>query len=650
MNPIRGAAVTVPQLSTRLDQTRPAHPATARQQRQLHETLDFSDQQDFDDARRGFIGTVPDARVTTARGFTVWDMGPYRFLNEEDAPATVNPSLWRMSRLNAIHGLFQVTERIYQVRGFDIANITFIEGDSGLIVIDPLTCEESAAAALALYQQHRGPRAVRCVIYSHSHVDHYGGVRGVISDDDVSSGRVQVVAPAHFLEEAVSENILCGVPMGRRAQFQFGTFLAPGVTGHVDSGLGKAMGRGTQGLIAPTLTISQPRETHVIDGVVIEFQLTPGSEAPAEMNFFFPELRALNLAENACHTMHNLCPLRGAKTRDTLAWARYLDESLIEYVPQVDVVFAQHHWPVWGAEAVRQFVTEQRDLYRFLHDQTLRLMGHGLTPLEIAEQMMLPQGLATRWHARGYYGAIVHNVQAIYAHYMGPYDGNPAHLHRLPPADAGARYVAAMGGMGAVMRQAQSAFDDGDFRWVVQLLDHAVFAEPQHDGARRLAADAMEQLGYQAESATWRNAYLLGASELRDGVLPIAGRANRIAPDVIARLPVPKFLDYLAIHVRGDAAAQLRLCLDWVMRDERSCHRVSLSNGALSHAPGSHGAGADVVVYASRTALAGALRGDRTLPQAFEQGLFEVEGKVELLEQFLQCLDEFDPGFSIVTP
>lgn len=638
------------QLTTRLDQNQPAHPATARRQRQLRETLDFSDQQDFEDARRGFIGSVPNARITTTRGFTVWDMAPYRFLNEDDAPATVNPSLWRMSRLNAIHGLFQVTERIYQVRGFDIANITFIEGDSGLIVIDPLTCEESAAAALALYRQHRGARPVCCVIYSHSHVDHYGGVRGVISDDDVSSGRVQVVAPAHFLEEAVSENILCGVPMGRRAQFQFGTFLAPGATGHVDSGLGKAMGRGTQGLIAPTLTIGQPRETHVFDGVVIEFQLTPGSEAPAEMNFHFPQMRALNLAENACHTMHNLCPLRGAKTRDTLAWSRYLDEALVEYVPHVDVVFAQHHWPVWGGEAVRRFVTEQRDLYRFLHDQTLRLMGHGLTPLEIAEQMLLPQGLARRWHARGYYGAMVHNVQAIYAHYMGPYDGNPAHLHRLPPAEAGARYVAAMGGIDAVLEQARRSFDAGEFRWVVQLLDHAVFAQPDHVGARRLAADAMEQLGYQAESATWRNAYLLGASELRDGVLPIAGRANRIAPDVVARLPVTKFLDYLAIHVRGDMAAGVSLRLDWVMCDEQTCHRVTLSNGALSHTTGSHGASADLVIRATRETMALMLRGDAPLSKAFGHEQLVVEGRHELLHQFMQCLDVFEPGFAIVSP
>ncbi|WP_310567505.1 alkyl/aryl-sulfatase [Hydrogenophaga sp.] len=637
-------------LATSLATSLPARPATEARQREVLASLDFDDRADFDAARRGFVGTIPDAQIKTARGFTVWDLAPYRFLDEETAPPTVNPSLWRMSRLNAIHGLFKVTERIYQVRGFDIANITFIEGDTGLIVIDPLTCEESAAAALALYRQHRGDQPVRCVIYSHSHADHYGGVRGVIGDVDVREGRVQVIAPEKFLEEAVSENVLCGVPMGRRSQYQFGTFLAPGPRGHVDSGLGKAMGRGTQGLIPPTRVITQARERHVIDGVAIEFQLTPGAEAPAEMNFHFPQLRALNLAENACHTLHNLCPLRGAKTRDALAWSRYLDEALTAYVPQVDVVFAQHHWPLWGQETIHRFVAEQRDLYRFLHDQTLRLMSHGLTATEIAEQMLLPRGLASRWHARGYYGAIVHNVQAIYAHYMGPYDGNPFNLHRLPPAEGGQRYVESMGGIDAVVERARQAVESGDFRWAVQLMGHAVFAHPERADVRSLAAEAMEQLGYQAESATWRNAYLLGASELRQGVLPIAGKANRIAPDVIACLPVESFLDYLAIRVRGADAAALSLRIDWFVADEAASHRLTLSNGALSHGPGRHGEAADLVVRATRSALAQVLRADSAAAPLLTTHGVDVQGDEALWQRFLACLDTFEPGFSIVTP
>lgn len=629
---------------------KPAHPATISLQKKVLEELDFSDTADFEDARRGFIGTIPDARIDDGRGRAVWDMSQYRFLASERSPYTVNPSLWRIARLNMEHGLFMVTERIYQVRGFDIANITFIEGDSGLIVIDPLTCEESACAALALYVEHRGRRPIRCVIYSHSHADHYGGVRGVISDEDVASGRVEVIAPDKFMEEAISENILCGIPMGRRSQFQFGTFLEAGEDSHVDSGLGKAMGRGSTGLIAPTRTIRRPRETHVIDGIEIEFQLTPGSEAPAEMNFYFPQLRALNLAENACHTMHNLCPLRGAKTRDALAWARYLDEALTEYVPHVDVVFAQHHWPVWGSDRVAGFVSEQRDLYRYLHDQTLRLMSHGLTPTEIAEQMMLPSGLAQRWHARGYYGALVHNIQAIYAHYMGPYDGNPAHLHRLTPEMSGAKYIEYMGGLDAVLERTRADFEKGEFRWVVQLLNHAVFAYPQNREVRSLAADAMEQLAYQAESATWRNSYLLGARELREGVAPIAGKGNRIPPDVIAQLPVEMFLDYLAMRVHGERAAGMSARFDWIMTDENACHRLTVSNGALNHAKGSHGDKADAVMRASRTTLATALRSGGTLLQALEGGQLEVEGNGGLVAQFFACLDNFNPGFAIVEP
>ena len=629
---------------------KPAHPATISQQQTVLQELDFSDRSDFDDARHGFIATIPDARIENERGHAVWDMAPYRFLDSERAPYTVNPSLWRMARLNAQHGLFKVTERIYQVRGFDIANITFIEGDTGLIIIDPLTYRESANAALKLYSQHRGPRPVRCVIYSHSHADHYGGVRGVISEEDVVSGKVEVIAPDKFMEEAVSENILCGVPMGRRSQFQFGTFLEAGEDAHVDSGLGKAMGRGTPGLIAPTRTIRLQREILVIDGVEIEFQLTPGSEAPAEMNFYFPQMRALNLAENACHTMHNLCPLRGAKTRDALAWARYLDEALIEYVPHVDVVFAQHHWPVWGSERVASFVSEQRDLYRYLHDQTVRLMSHGLTPTEIAEQMMLPSGLAKRWHARGYYGAIVHNVQAICAHYMGPYDGNPANLHRLTPEMSGAKYIDYMGGLAAVTERARCDFEKGEFRWVVQLLNHAVFAYPENQEVRNLAADAMEQLAYQSESATWRNSYLLGAQELRRGVAPIAGKANRLPPDVIARLPTEMFLDYLAVRLHGERAADLHARFDWTMIDEGDTYRMTVSNGALSHAKGSHGTNADAVLQASRATLATALRADGTLLKALEDGQLQVEGNTNLVARFLACLDTFDAGFAVVAP
>ncbi|OFZ87078.1 MAG: hypothetical protein A2V78_14340 [Betaproteobacteria bacterium RBG_16_64_18] len=629
---------------------KPAHPLTAERQARVLDDLDFSDRADFDDARRGFIGTIPDAHITKEGGDTVWSLRDYAFIEGEEAPLSVNPSLWRLSRLNMFHGLFQVTERIYQVRGFDTANITFIEGETGLVIIDPLTFEESARAALALYTSHRGERPIAAVIYSHSHRDHYGGVRGVITDSDVRSGRVEVIAPAGFMEAVVSEAVLAGVPMRRRSLFQFGTSLAPGPRSHVDSGLGKAVGRGRVGLIAPTKTITQAREHHVVDGVQIIFHLTPGTEAPAEMNFFFPKERALNLAENACHTMHNLCPLRGAKTRDALDWACYLDEALNDFVPSVDVVFAQHHWPIWGQDRAADFVSEQRDMYRYLHDQTLRLISHGLTPREIAEQLMMPNRLSKRWHARGYYGAVAHNVHAIYTHYLGPYDGNPANLHPLTPEAAAKKYVDYMGGIEQILKRARADFDRGEFRWVVQVLKQVVFARPDHREARELAADAMEQLGYQTESATWRNAYLLGARELREGAPKSAPTGNSVDADVVAMLPVDRFLEYLAIRVNGPRAQDLRCRFDWMMIDEGTSHRITLSNGALSHSPGTHGAQADAVIQLDRNRMASMMRDGRPLLQVFEEGQLDVTGNRELVRAFLEVLDEFSPVFNVVEP
>lgn len=626
---------------------KPAHRATLQAHARVKEELDFSDQRDFDDARRGFVGTLPDAHFATNTGGVAWSMRDYAFIDGE-APQTVNPSLWRMAKLNRIHGLFEVTARIYQVRGFCLANVTFVEGDAGVIVIDPLTFEEHARAALALYRAHRGERPVTAVIYTHSHRDHYGGVRGVISPQEVAERRVPVIGPAGFTEEAFSESILAGVPMRRRSLFQFGTSLEPGPMGHVDSGLGKAVGRGADGFIAPNLLVREPQERHVIDGVEIVFQLTPGTEAPAEMNFLFPGLRALNLAENACHTMHNLCPLRGAKTRDALAWARFLDEALDAYVPQVDVVLAQHHWPVWGRERIREFVAGQRDLYRYLHDQTLRLMSHGLTPSEIGEALLLPNRLSRQWFARGYYGAVAHNVAAVYAHYLGPYEGNPAKLNPLPPQAAGARYVEYMGGAAAVLERARRDFDAGDFRWVVEALNHVVFADPANTAARELSADAMEQLGYQAESATWRNAYLLAARELRDPVQPAPASVG-ISPDVVALLPLRSFLEYVAIRVNGPKAQELQARFDWQVGDEE-CQRLTLSNGALNHLPGSHGPSADAVVRTGRAQLARLLQGRAEMLRALDAGELDVRGDRGLFRRFVQTLDEFEPMFHVVEP
>jgi alkyl sulfatase BDS1-like metallo-beta-lactamase superfamily hydrolase len=623
---------------------------TCRANAALAATLDFGDQSAFDDAQRGFVGTIPDARIATPDGRVVWDLSAFAFLEDIAAPDSVNPSLWRHARINRIHGLFRVSERIYQVRGFDLANITIIEGDSGLILIDPLTYCEAAAAALALYRQHRGDRPVHTVIYSHSHTDHYGGVEGVITPEQAASGAVKVIAPDGFMDAALSENILAGVPMRRRGAFQFGPTLRPGVRSHVDSGLGKAIGRGTTSLIAPNQLIKQATERHVIDGIEIIFQLTPETEAPAEMNFFFPQFKVLNLAENGCHTMHNLCPIRGARTRDALAWSKYLDAALNEFIDGTDVVIAQHHWPTWGRDKARRFISEQRDMYRLLHDQTLRLMSHGLTPHEIAAAFRLPDSLQQRWHVRPYYGAIAHNVRAVYAHYMGPYDGNPVNLDPLAPEPAAQKYVEYMGGADAVLARAQADFDAGHYRWVVQVTHHLVFADPAHQRARQLAADAMEQLAYQSESATWRNAYALGAKELRLGApKPPPGASGIVTPKVVAMMPMPMFFDFLAIRVDAARAEGMHLLIDWVMRDEPSHWRLTLSHGALSHSPGSHGAAAMATVTLDRPTLARVVAGGG-FAQAAQEGLMPVSGDVRALQQWLGTLDTFNPMFNILEP
>ncbi|MBP8306504.1 MAG: MBL fold metallo-hydrolase [Burkholderiaceae bacterium] len=629
---------------------KPAHSRTISAHARDSADLDFSDRGDFDDARRGFIATLPDARICADAGGESWSLAPYGFLSG-DAPPTVNPSLWRLSQLNAIHGLFEVAERVYQVRGFSLANVTFIEGSVGVIVVDPLQFTEHARAALALYRAHRGNRPVTAVIYTHSHRDHYGGVRGVIGDDEVRNG-VPVIAPVGFTEESFSESILAGVPMRRRAMFQFGWSLDPGPMAHVDSGLGKAVGRGADGFIPPNRLISQALERHVVDGVDIVFHLTPGTEAPADMNMHYPGLRVLNLAENACRTMHNLCPLRGAKTRDALAWAKYLDQALDAFGPQADTLVMQHHWPVWGRERISDYVSGQRDMYRYLHDQTLRLMSHGLTPREIGERLMMPTALSRQWFARGYYGAVAHNVAAIYAHYMGPYDGNPVNLNPLPPQSAARKYLEYMGGSEAVLTRARADFDAGEFRWVVEALNHVVFAEPENRAARDLCADAMEQLGYQAESATWRNSYLLAARELRGRSAAAAPRGVAISPDVVAVLPLGSFLEYLAIRLDGERAQSLSARIDWRLLDDASAEsqRITVSNGALNHLPGSHGEQAHAVIETTRAQLGKVSAGRATLLAGLETGELRVTGDRALVRELFEHLDEFDPMFNVVEP
>jgi len=625
-----------------------ASPITAALNRAVLDALPFADKQDFDDARHGFVATLPEVEIKNDQGRVVWTLRDYAFLAEEHAPATVNPSLWRLARLNLNHGLFQVADRIYQVRGFDVSNMTMIESDHGLIVVDPLMSTEVARAALELYTRHRGPRRIVAVIYSHSHPDHYGGVRGVVDERDVSAGRVDIWAPDRFMQEIVSETVLAGTAMVRRAQFQFGATLPKGPRGQVDTGLGKATSRGTVTLIPPTRFIKEPIETHRIDGLEIVFQLTPETEAPAEMHMFHPGLRALNLAENATHNLHNIYPIRGAQARDANAWAKYLNEALDRFGRDADVAFAQHHWPVWGTARVRDFLGKQRDLYKYLHDQTARLMNHGYKPAEIAERLALPRSLGTTWHVRGYYGTLSHNAKSVYQRYIGWYDANPANLNPLPPVERGRKYVEYMGGADAAIRRAREDFARGEYRFVAEAMSHVVFADPTNTEARELGADALDRR-QRIETATWRNAYLLGALELRQGVPGIVARAP-VSPDVVRAMSLDLFFDYLGVRLNGEKAEGRRIVVNWVFSDLGRTYLANLENSALTYLADRRSDGADATVTLERAVLNRLVLREVAFTDAVARGLMRVDGDGAKVAELFGMLDDFRLMFEVVEP
>jgi alkyl sulfatase BDS1-like metallo-beta-lactamase superfamily hydrolase len=626
-----------------------ATPVTRARQRAALETLPFDDTRDFEDAARGFVATLPEVEIKNAQGRVVWSLRDYAFLARAEAPPTVNPSLWRQARLNLHHGLFQVTERVYQVRGFDLSDMTLIEGERGVIVVDPLISTEVARAGLDLYRAHRGDRPVTAVIYSHSHTDHYGGVRGVLDEAEVAAGLVPVVAPARFMEEVVSEAVLAGTAMIRRGQFQFGPTLPKGPRGQVDAGLGKGTSRGTVTLIPPTVTIAEPIETHRLDGVEIVFQLTPETEAPAEMHMFYPALRALNLAENATHNLHNLYPIRGAQVRDANAWAKYIDEARDRFGRGADVAFAQHHWPVWGTERVQEFLAAQRDLYKFLHDQTVRLMNHGFKAAEIAERLALPRGLAATWHVRGYYGTLSHNSKSVYQRYLGWYDANPASLDPLPPVERGGKYVEYMGGVAAALARAREDYARGEYRFVAEVMSHLVFADPANREARRLGADALEQMGYAAEAATWRNAYLLGALELRQGRPDTTARAP-VSPDLVRGMTLDLFFDYLAVRLNGERAEGERSVLNWVFPDLDRRYVLTLQNCALTYLAERQAERPDATITLARPVLDRLVLRELTIDAALAQGLATIAGDPKPVVRLFGLLDDFALMFDVIEP
>jgi len=613
------------------------------------ELLDWKDGQDQEDAQRGFIAKLDPPVIKDADGRPVWDLGPYSFLEDDSAPLSVNPSLWRQARLNMYDGLFKVADGIYQVRGYDLSVMSIIETDTGYIVIDPLISAETALASMGLVYEHLGEKPVVAVIYTHSHVDHWGGVKGVVSEADVKAGKVQIIAPEGFTEAAVSENVMAGTAMSRRAYYMYGSLLPRGPLGQVDAGLGKNISTGTITLIEPTVIIDKTPTKLEVDGVKIIFQNTPDTEAPAEMHFHFPQFKALCIAENCTHNLHNLYTLRGAQVRDAKNWARYINEAIELFAADTDVVFASHHWPTWGHDRCLEFLVKQRDMYKYLHDEVLRLANHGLTMLEIAEEIELPKELDREWYNRGYYGTISHDAKAIYQKYLGWFDGNPANLHPLPPEEAARRYVEFMGGADAVLSRAREAYANGEYRWVAEVVNHLVFAQPDNREARELQADALEQLGYQAESGPWRNFYLTGALELRGDVVRVE-QAKTGSDDAIAAMEVGLLFDYMAVRLNGPKAAGHALSIGFDFTDTSETYLLKVEHGVLNHFAGKWESTPDTVLTLTRSALNEVLLQQATMQEKLSSGEISIAGDAQKLAELFGLMDDFDPWFNIVTP
>lgn len=627
----------------------PATDATKAANDALLKKLPFDDTSDFDDAKRGLIAPLPPEVIKGKEGNLIWNPQQYGFIKEgADTPATVNPSLWRQSQLINISGLFEVAKGLYQVRNFDLSNMTIIEGKEGITVVDPLVSAETAKAAIDLYYKHRGQKPVKAVIYTHSHVDHYGGVRGIVKEEDVASGAVKIYAPKGFLEAAVAENVMAGTAMSRRASYMYGNLLKPDVQGQVGAGLGTTTSAGTVTLIPPTDIISETGHKEKIDGLTYEFLMAPGSEAPAEMLWYIEEMKAIQTAEDATHTLHNTYSLRGAKIREPLPWSKYLNKALSMWGDKAEIIFAQHHWPTWGNKKVVQLLTKQRDLYRFINDQTLRMVNQGMTMREIADGFKLPDSLATFWANRGYYGSVYHDVAATYVLYLGWFDGNPSTLHELPPVEASRKYVEFMGGADAVIEKAKKSYDQGDYRWVAQAMNHVVFADPNNQAAKNLVADALEQLGYQAESGPWRNFYLTGAKELREGVKKLP-TPNTASPDTVRAMSLDLFFDYVGVRLNSEKAGDARITLNFDFGGDTK-YLVQLENGVLNNTADTQSDAADATVTLKREELDSIVLGETTLEKAIADGKVKVTGDSAKLNQLVSMLDKFEFWFNIVTP
>lgn len=629
---------------------KPATKYTKEANNSVLQKLPFSDKQDFKDAQRGLIARPEELTIRTGDGRVAWDLEQYKTFISADkaAPDTVNPSLWRNAQLLMEYGLYEVDKNIYQVRGYDLSNITFIKGDSGWIVFDPLISAETAKAALDLINQELGERPVTGVVYSHSHIDHYGGALGVTTREDVEAGEVQVLAPVTFTEHAVSENVIAGNAMSRRAIFMYGSLLPRNAQGGLSGGLGMTTSAGTPGLLLPTREIKETGETVTIDGVTMEFQMTPGTEAPAEMNTWFPQWNALWMAENTTNTMHNILTLRGAQVRDALKWSGFINETIERYGDKAVVKFQSHHWPVWGNDRIVPYLKKQRDIYKFTHDQSVRLMNKGYNGEEISEMLRLPEELETNWATRGYYGTLKHNSRAVYQRYMGWYNGNPSDLNNLPPEAVAPKYVEFMGGEDEVLRKAKASYDRGEYRWVAEVMKHAVFANPQNAAAKALLADAYEQMGYQAESGPWRSVYLQGAYELRNGLPDIDG-LDTASPDTIRAMTPEMLFDYLAVRLDAEKAAGKAFSINLDFTDIGKEYTLTVENAVLNYSS-NQVSKPDVALTLTKETLDNIQMGALTFDQAIADGEVELTGDREVFDGFWGMLDTYEFWFDIVEP
>ena len=624
---------------------KPASAATIEAQKAAAADLPVEDGRDADFAARGFVATRSDPLIKAADGRNVWNLDAYAWM-EGDAPPTVNPSLWRHTKLLRQHGLYKVTDNVWQVRGFDVSNMTVIGGKTGWILIDPLTTKEVASAALELVNQQLGARPVSAVVYSHSHGDHYGGVRGVVEEAEVKAGKVAIIAPEHFIAEAASENVLAGPAMGRRANYQFGGSLTPGPQGQMGSGIGKAISGGAITLIAPTDTIRKTGETRVVDGVTMEFQMVPETEAPSEMNVYLPAARTFLAAELATCTFHNILTPRGAKVRDALAWSNYLNEAVNLYADRSDTAISSHCWPRFGKAEVRDWLSGHRDNYRYLHDQTIRMMNSGMTQAEIAEAIAQPDAIADQWYNRGYYGTYSHNSKAVYQRYLGWYDAVPANLNPHPPTDRAKRFVADMGGLDKVLAAAKKAMAVGDYRWSSDLLNQFVFADPKNAEGRALLADSYEQQGYQAESAIWRNQFLSAARDLRQGV---QASATIQSPDMIAAIPTGLLLESVATRLNPASIGDKKLAINFAITDRQESVKVSVGNSVMISEMGSSHSTPAATVSGPRQLFLAMLFLKMPLA-ALEAGGLKIEGDRAAVEALQAALDPLPGAFNIAEP